>query len=156
MRRWATGVSVVTASIDGLSMGITISSLASVTLGPPTISFSLSSASTVGSALEADHHAVVNILAADQRDISDRFAGRDGALDRFDGIATQAMPQGPAPALTGAAAILSCVVRETVSVGGHRLYLAEVLESRSTKKDPLLYFDGDYTDVVFGRRANER
>lgn len=70
-----TGVTVVTAPQKGeKDIGITISSLTSVSLCPPQILFCLSKHSKTIAAFKASPYFAVNILAADQAHLSDGFA----------------------------------------------------------------------------------
>ena len=80
--RFATGVTVVTAlTPDEQPIGVTISSFNSVSLDPRLILWSLSVESPKLEAFREASHFAVNVLATDQRNISNRFASRD--RDRF-------------------------------------------------------------------------
>ena len=62
----------------------------------------------------------------------------------------------PVPVLEGSAVILECVVTEVVASGDHITYFGQVEAIDVSNLDPLLYFDGDYQDVIFGRRRMPR
>ncbi len=62
----------------------------------------------------------------------------------------------PVPVLEGSAVILECVVVEVVVSGDHITYFGCVEAIHVSNRDPLLYFDGDYQDVIFGRRRVPR
>ena len=89
---FATGVVVVTAEVDGVLLGSTVSSFNSVSLAPPLVLFSLArSARTLDLWLRAAHFGVT-VLADDQVELSNRFA-RGGAglrLSPFGNLATDA------------------------------------------------------------------
>ena len=72
---FVTGVTVVTTtSADGGPVGVTVSSFNSVSLDPPLILFSVGhDSASLASLREASGYAV-NVLAADQVEISNRFA----------------------------------------------------------------------------------
>ncbi|HET7776727.1 MAG TPA: flavin reductase family protein, partial [Azospira sp.] len=96
---FATGVTVVTAmAADGSPVGLTISSFNSVSLEPPLVLWSLSANSPSLGVFETASHFTVNVLAADQDEISNRFASR--LEDKFGGIAWQP-GLGGAPVLGG-------------------------------------------------------
>ena len=83
---FATGVAVVTArSADGVPVGVTINSFASVSLEPPLVLWSLGLSSPSRAVFETCSHYAVNILAADQVELSQRFS--QSIDDRFAGLA---------------------------------------------------------------------
>ena len=73
--RFATGVTVLTTRTpDGRPIGMTASSVASVSLVPPLLLVSVSHEHDMHPALQAAQHFALNILAADQEAVSRRFA----------------------------------------------------------------------------------
>src|SRR5436309_6462857 len=83
--RFASGVTVVTTRDPaGRPVGMTASSVASVSLEPPLALVSVDRKNDVYPALQAAKRFVLNVLAADQEAISRRFAAEHP--NRFDGI----------------------------------------------------------------------
>ena len=83
--RFATGVAVITARTpDGRDVGMTASSLSSISLVPPLVGVSVDREADLHAVLHAAPRWAVNILAADQEELSRRFAIR--GPERFDGI----------------------------------------------------------------------
>src|SRR4051794_34060462 len=80
--RFATGVAVATV-LDAQSAphGLTVSSFTSVSLDPPLVLICLGHAVTCVDLFRAAKHFGINVLAAGQRELSDKFA-RKGE-DRF-------------------------------------------------------------------------
>src|SRR3989441_9555767 len=73
--RFATGVTVVTArDPGGRPVGMTASSVASVSLEPPLVLVSVDRKNDMYPALQAAKRFVLNVLAADQEAVSRRFA----------------------------------------------------------------------------------
>src|SRR5512140_2417984 len=99
---FATGVTIVTARTpDGQVIGLTANSFNSVSLDPPLVLWSLSKAAASLPAFRAGSHYAINILAADQKPLAERFAVKGS--DRWTGVSfTEGM--GGAPLLAGAAA----------------------------------------------------
>ena len=88
---FATGVTIVTVrSADGSLVGLTANSFNSVSLDPPLVLWSL--ARRAGSLPTFTHgsHYAINILAADQKELAQRFATRD--IDRFAGCLLYTSP----------------------------------------------------------------
>jgi len=74
---FATGVTVVTArAADGQPVGVTINSFASVSLEPPLCCGASACIRLRWRCFESCRHYVVNVLAADQVEISQRFRSR--------------------------------------------------------------------------------
>src|SRR5437660_754066 len=104
--RFATGVTVVTTrERSGKPIGMTASSVASVSLDPPLVLVSVARDNDMHPALKAAEHFVLNVLAADQEAISRRFA--EEHPNRFDGIGYRETLQGM-PVLEGVLASIEC------------------------------------------------
>lgn len=144
MARWATGVSVVTAVApeDGRKVGITVSSLTSVSVEPPEVLISVSKKLFTHSAILATGRFAVSILHADQTEWGMRFAGMVPEVqDRFAGIETVSAVTG-CPILAGALAWLDCTVHHTYDAEDHTIFVGEVLAAgRADAGEPLLYYD---------------
>ena len=76
-----TGVTVVTAVDDGEPAGLAIGSFTSVSLDPPLVAFCPDKRSSSWPRIEAAGAFCVNILAADQVDVCNAFAGKSD--DKF-------------------------------------------------------------------------
>lgn len=81
---FATGVTIMTAAFAGKRVGVTANSFNSVSLDPALILWSIDKRSTSYEVFEAASHFAVNILAADQIDLSNQFARPSD--DKFAGI----------------------------------------------------------------------
>ena len=149
MRAWVSGVTVVTASHAGERHGMTVSSFTSVALEPPLIIISLQTASRTHQLVSQANVFAVTILAEDQRELSERFAGRLGdAEDRLAGLETETLVTG-APFLKGGLAYLDCRVMQSIPLGTNTLFLAEVVAARGNGTgQPLVYHDRQYHKLV--------
>src|SRR2546425_7969373 len=86
--RFATGVTVLTTRDPaGRPIGMTASSVASVSLEPPLVLVSVDRNNDMYPALRAAQRFVLNVLAADQEAVSRRFA--EDHPNRFHGIGYQ-------------------------------------------------------------------
>jgi flavin reductase (DIM6/NTAB) family NADH-FMN oxidoreductase RutF len=144
---FATGIAIVTAlAPDGEKIGLTINSFNSVSLDPALIVWSLSLNSPRFADLVAASHFAVNILAADQVDLSNRFAGRDA--DRFSGVAT-CSGLGGAPLFSGSLAWLECANEIHYDGGDHLIFIGRVERvSLGEQKPPLIYLGGRYRELA--------
>jgi flavin reductase (DIM6/NTAB) family NADH-FMN oxidoreductase RutF len=145
MRKWATGVTVVTAAKGDKRQGMTVSSFTSVSLTPPLILVSLETASATCQLVAETHSFAVSILAENQRETSDRFAGREPErTDRFEGLELHTSPSGH-PIPSGTLAFIDCKVVDELLAGTHTVFIAEVRSGDILDQDePLLYFDRAY------------
>ena len=149
MRAWVSGVTIVTASHAGELHGMTVSSFTSVALEPPLIIISLQTASRTQILVSQAKAFAVTILAEDQQELSDRFAGRiPDTEDRLTGLETEMLATG-APFIKGGLAYLDCRVRQSISIGTNTLFLAEVVAARGNEEgQPLVYHDRKYHKLV--------
>ena len=143
--RFATGVTVVTARLaDGRPLGMTASSLASVSLDPPLLLVSVDRQNDMHDALAAATQFAVNVLAADQEALSRRFAALDA--NRFDGVGYRESRHG-VPLLDGALAHIECTRQASVPGGDHTVFFGLVTGGEVTDRPPLLYYRGGYVNL---------
>lgn len=143
---FATGVTVITArdAAGGLA-GITINSFASVSLDPPLVLWSLSLHSPALAVFRHCGHYAVNILAADQEDLSRRFASpSEGKPEtRFSGL-KYGSGSGGAPLLPGCCAWFECRNEARHAGGDHLIFVGLVEKYRHEDRPPLLFHGGQY------------
>lgn len=140
---FATGVTIVTARADnGELIGLTANSFNSVSLAPPLVLWSLARAAGSLPALSTGSHYAINILAADQKELAERFAARREG--RWSGVAwTEGV--GGAPLLTGSAAVFECFNRSRYEEGDHVIFVGEVERcSHRAGAAPLLFHGGRF------------
>ena len=141
--RFATGVAIVTAiDPDGQPIGLTVNSFSAVSLDPALVLWCLDNNShNLAAFSKASHHAI-NILAANQQELSNRFA--TWPADRFAALPWQA-GIGGAPVFPGCCATFE-VANETAHAGGdHTIFVGRV-ERFGERVDlaPLLFHAGQY------------
>ena len=142
---FVTGVTVITAlTEDGTPIGMTANSFNSVSLDPPLIVWSLRTSSGSFPAYSKARRFVVNILAEEQIDVSNRFA-KAGA-DRFQGVATTPGIDG-VPLIDGSSAHLECITEATYPGGDHLLFLGRVERIVGSARKPLAFGAGKYMVV---------
>jgi flavin reductase (DIM6/NTAB) family NADH-FMN oxidoreductase RutF len=151
MRRFATGVAIVTTSLDGRIHGFTVNAFASVSADPPTVLICVNRSATAHPLISASQRFCVNILALDQRGLAERFAGGE-PRSRFEGVPYEIGPSG-SPILAGTVAHVDCTVTEELTASTHTIFLGKVLDAGSRDVAPLGYFDREYRD--FGIAAPE-
>lgn len=140
MAHWATGVTVVTAFTEERPVGITASSLTSLSLDPPQILISVARKLYTHAAISSNGVFAVNILRADQVEWGKRFAGLlPEFADRFAGIEWTTAQTGCA-ILPNVLGWMDCRVRHAYDGNDHTIFVGEVVAAAFQDGDPLLYF----------------
>ena len=140
---FATGVTIVTARTPaGVLVGLTANSFNSVSLNPPLVLWILSQRAGSMAALSSSSHYAINILAADQKELAERFASR--RTDRWQDVPFTEGVCG-APLLNGAAATFECFNRSRYEEGDHVIFVGEVEHcSHRPQASPLLFHGGNF------------
>jgi flavin reductase (DIM6/NTAB) family NADH-FMN oxidoreductase RutF len=140
---FATGVTIVTArTVEGALVGLTASSFNSVSLQPPLVLWSLSRTAGSMATFSNGRHYAINVLAADQQALAERFAMR--GTDRWAGVGFTEGVSG-APLLDGAVASFECFNRSQYAEGDHIIFVGEVERCRHRPNaPPLLYHGGRF------------
>lgn len=140
--QFPTGVAVMTTrTASGELIGVTANSFTSVSLDPPLILWCLSRQAPSAAHFAADVTFAVNVLAADQAQLSRQFARP--APDKFAGASWTAGPDG-VPLLDGVSAAFVCRARAPYAGGDHDILVGEVLDYRRSPVEPLLFHAGGY------------
>lgn len=143
--KFATGVTVVTCSGNGGPRGITANSFSSVSLEPALVLWNIAKVSnSLQTFLDAEHFAI-NILSAEQSDVSAHFAQPDHTL--FDTIEHDLSANG-VPILPNTLACIECRRHQIHDCGDHFIIIGEVESFRSDDSRPLLFFGGQYVAMT--------
>ena len=139
---FVTGVTVITTiDAQGRPQGLTANSFSSVSLDPPLILWSQSLTAPSHPVFRDAERFVVNILADDQVEVSNRFAR--GSTDKFAGCPT--VPGlGGVPLIEGCAAYLECRRMDSFPGGDHVVFLGQVERIERTGRQPLVFGGGRY------------
>jgi 4-hydroxyphenylacetate 3-hydroxylase, reductase component len=151
---FATGVTVVTAATSsGRKVGVTANSFNSVSLDPPLILWSIDKRSSSHEVFEEASHFAVNVLAADQIDLSNNFARPKD--DRFADIEYDP-GEGGSPVFADCSARFHCEKFQQVDGGDHWIMIGKVVAFDDFGRSPLLYHQGAYSMVLPHTRMTRR
>lgn len=148
MRKLAGGVTIVT-SIDqnGCRCGLTATAVCSLSTEPPSLVACVNRSSSVAAVVETSGVFAINVLALDQQDVAEVFAGRAG-LAREERFSAGAWKQGTggAPVLSGTCVSFECEVAEVKEFGTHLILIGRVTVTHVTPDDdhPLIYGNGTF------------
>jgi flavin reductase (DIM6/NTAB) family NADH-FMN oxidoreductase RutF len=145
MRRFPTGIAVLTLVHEGRPLGVTVGSLVSVALEPPLVGVSIGHHSPVHTPLHEAGRFALNILAGDQEQLAQHFArGGIPPLALWTGVPVREDADGE-PLLEGALAWLGCDVASEHAAGDHTFVVGSVRTVELGRNGPgLVYVDGSY------------
>ncbi len=141
---FATGVTVITAlGQDGQKVGMTANSFNSVSLDPALVLWSIGRDANCFDDFIAAKAFAIHVLAADQQDISNRFA-KSGA-DKFADIDCSEGVSG-VPILPHYSACFQCSIEHQYEGGDHVILVGRVVEFSDRELEPLLFYRGRYNN----------
>jgi len=149
MRHVVGAVSVISTGRGVDITGMTVTSVSSLSIDPPTLIVSVNRASSTWPILKRHGFFGVNILTSDQLDIAERFSGKDGlkGRERFAGGEWVAGISG-APLLVGALAAIDCEVEEVIERHSHAIVIGRVRDLMLSKRESALgYWHGRYVAI---------
>ena len=132
-------VHVVTARRGEERIGRTVTSVMSLSINPPTILISIDILSRLADLIAKTGGFSFAMLADDQSEVADAFAGRVVAEERFSRGQWGEWPSGH-PMLQGAVTALDCEVIGAMETGTHVLFAGAIIEAENTtSRTPLLW-----------------
>jgi flavin reductase (DIM6/NTAB) family NADH-FMN oxidoreductase RutF len=149
LRHLAGGVSVITVGRGKDITGMTVTSVSSLSVDPPSLIVSINRASSSWPLLQRHGFFGVNILTADQLDVAERFTGKGGlkGAERFAG-ATWTTAASGVPLLADALAAIDCEVEDIIERHSHAIVIGRVLDLRlSSRTAALAYWQGQYVAI---------
>jgi flavin reductase (DIM6/NTAB) family NADH-FMN oxidoreductase RutF len=144
-RRWPAGVSVVVAEVGDRRHGLTVSSLASLSLDPPLVGISIALQASLHELLKDAGEWAVSILAGDQEKLAQHFARSVPPIALWDGIELR---DDDPRFLAGAAGWLVARTVDQVLTGDHTFFVGEVVSiEEGTAPASLVYVHRGYTQL---------
>jgi flavin reductase (DIM6/NTAB) family NADH-FMN oxidoreductase RutF len=149
MRQLTGGISVITAGRGKDISGMTVTSVSSLSVEPAALIVSINREASSWPLIKRCGHFGVNILASDQIDIAERFAGKGGlkGAERFAGAGWTTRISG-VPLLVGALAAIDCEVEDIVERHSHAIVIGRVLDLQLSRRTAALaYWQGQYVAI---------
>lgn len=138
-----TGVTVVAARTAEGPRGLVVGTFASVSLDPPLVSLMVKTGSRSWSAVQAEGRFTANVLASDQRRLSQRLAG--WSPEKFRDVPFEA-EHPEALVLEDCLAWADCRIEQEIEAGDHTIVLATPLQLTVARPSarPLVFYRGSY------------
>ncbi len=140
---WCTGVSIVTTTdTKGKHCGLTLNSVASLSIDPPLMLICVDNNSETLDALLEKGFFCINVLSQDQEELAKRFCAQG---DRFSGVALSTGLQG-IPLIDGAIVSFECEVEDVHPGGDHKIVVGRLknIVDGDTSREPLIFINGSY------------
>jgi flavin reductase len=148
MRSLAHAVNIVTAAHGGHRYGMTATAVCSATAEPPTVLVCLNRNSATYGAVVKSKAFCVNVVRAEDSDLSNLFSGAQSGERRFKSREWSKLATG-SPALLDALVSFDCRVIKKLAHGSHTIFLGQVQQVLFGKKGrPLLYAEGQYSKLA--------
>ncbi len=149
MGNFATGVTVVTTSVDGRFHGFTANAVTSVSLDPLLFLVCVDKKANAHGELSRAKHFGVSMLATHQKDVSSTFAEtglpEEGSLRGID----YRIGSTGVPLVRDCIACLECEVTELLEGGDHTIVIGRVVAGCvDSDAAPLLFFRGRYRQMA--------
>jgi flavin reductase ActVB len=141
MSRLAAGVVMVTCHVDGKPWGLTVSACCSVSMDPPLILVSLSSATASAHTIAETGRFGVSLLGEELLEVA-RFGAARGK-PKFVEDFCRDDHSAVSPVVAGALAAIDCRLERAVPAGDHTLFIGAVTD--------VLVRDGDQPLVYYSR-----
>ena len=143
MRLWPHGVSILSVDVEGDRLGVTVSSLVSLSLEPPLIGVSIGKDASCYELLRSAGRFAVSLLGSEQEELARRFAAGHPPIVHWDGVPTR---EGKvAPLVEGGVGWIEARVVAEHDVGDHTFFVGDVLHvERGPSTRALMYRDREY------------
>jgi flavin reductase (DIM6/NTAB) family NADH-FMN oxidoreductase RutF len=146
MRRFPSGVAVVTVDLEGERIGLTVGSLVSLSLDPPLVGLAVSRQAALHELLRRAGAFGVSLLGEGQEELARRFSRGVPPIALWTGVPVREGRR--APLLDGALGWLECETRAEHAVGDHTLFVGEVVWAEAgTPGRPLVHLDQRFVAV---------
>jgi 3-hydroxy-9,10-secoandrosta-1,3,5(10)-triene-9,17-dione monooxygenase reductase component len=142
MGRFATGVTVVTASTPGGPVGMTANAVCSLSLDPLLLLVCFDNEARTLPVVREVGRFGVNVLRAGQEDLARLFASKRPESEKFAGV-PHTVHDG-IPVLEGALAWVGCRLEQVIPGGDHTIGIGAVEAAEAGHGEPLLWFRGSY------------
>lgn len=148
LKLWASGVAVVTTKTEKFGVqGMTVTSFTSVSLDPYQILVCINKAAETGEGIFENQSFAVNILNAEQEEISSQFAGGSSQEQRFANVSWREGLTG-SPVFNDGLVSIECTVAEKIQSGTHWVIIGDVQHVICKTGKPLLYFNSAYSHLA--------
>jgi flavin reductase (DIM6/NTAB) family NADH-FMN oxidoreductase RutF len=149
MRKLVYPVSIVSTQKDGNKFAITVSSVTSVSIEPPSLLVCINRESSLAGALVDDGLLNINFLNPKQKSMASICSSKEKVTERFSND-QWSTDRNEIPYLRQSESVAFCKVATIVTHHTHLIVIADIQEmilAGLDKPNPLLYCNGDYLEI---------
>jgi len=139
MGHFATGVTVITTALHGNVHGMTANAFMSLSMDPKLVVISVDEQAHMLEKIKESGKYAVNILSAEQQDLSMNFAGQRKTEEEIPFQTVKGVP-----VIEGALAQVTCEVAREYVEGDHTLFIGKVTDVHLEENEPLVFYKGKY------------
>ncbi len=143
----AGGVAIATSRAGDEIQGMTVTDWAGVSVDPPLVLLCADKTSNTLGVIQKSQCFAINLLAAGQEELSNKFSSKKDEATRFDGLQVESGETG-APLITSAITNLDGQVVAAHEAGDHWIFVGRVEQVTRRDGDPLVYFGGAYQRIA--------
>src|SRR6187402_1069437 len=148
MRTLAGAVNIITSLNASHRYGMTATAVCSASAEPPTVLVCVNKLATTHGAVAKSKVFCVNVLRAEDWELSTTFSGAQSGEGRFKSRDWTRLATG-SPVLIDALVSFDCRVVKKIAHGSHSIFLGQVEQVLVGKKGkPLLYSEGQYAKLA--------
>jgi flavin reductase (DIM6/NTAB) family NADH-FMN oxidoreductase RutF len=146
MRYWPHGVSVLSVDYEGDRMGVTLSSLVSLSLDPPLVGVSIGKQASLYELLRRAGAFAVSLLGSEQEELARRFAAGYPPIVHWQDVPTR---EGQvAPVIDGVLGWIEAETKAEADAGDHTFFIADGLAiEHGPSHHALVYRESTYHSV---------
>ena len=145
IRRYPTGVTVVTATGPDGRSGMTANAVTSLSIDPPMMLACLDQGSRTLASVRAAGEFGINVLAAGQEGLARQFSTKEPEEAKWQGVE---WTEGDGiPRLGGALVWIRCRLHDLLDGGDHAILTGAVLALDAEEGKPLIFHRGEYRDL---------
>ena len=141
MKRFASGVTLITFENEGILSGLTVSSFCSLSMNPPLILICIDKKIPSHNSLKKGASFGVNICTSEQGKLAWDFANSN--IDKNELILSlnHRMTDDKVPLLNDCLASMECTLKNTYEGGDHTIFVGQIESGNFREKsDPLIYY----------------
>jgi len=143
MRYWPHGVSVLTVDYEGDLMGVTVSSLVSLSLDPQLVGVSIGKDASCYELLRRAGAWAVSLLGSEQEELARRFAAGRPPIVHWTGVDVRRGTL--APLIEGAVGWIEATTRDEHDAGDHTFFVGDVVSvEHGPAERALMYRESTY------------
>ena len=147
MKRFASGVTLVTFNDNNTFGGLTVSSFCSLSMDPPLVLICIDRKVASHDSLAKNTHFGVNICSSEQGKLAWDFANSNVDKNELILSLNHRITEDKVPLLNDCLASMECTIKDTYEGGDHTIFVGQIESGHFDEKtDPLIYYKSGLGD----------